>query len=44
VGVPARSGPRRGRAGAEPRQHGVSTVDGSGKVGGERTELIEAVG
>ena len=27
----------------KPRQHGVSGVDGSTKVSGEMTELIEAV-
>ena len=44
MGVLARSEPRGGCAGAEPRQHGVSAVDGSAKVGGGQVELIEAVG
>jgi hypothetical protein len=44
MGVLARSGPRRGCAGAESRQHGVSAVDGSAKVGGVQVGLIEATG
>ena len=44
MGVPARSGPRRGCSGAKPSQHGVSAVDGSAKVGGGQVELIDAAG